>query len=244
MNSRFDNCMDVVLRWEGGYVDHPRDPGGATNYGISLRYARTQGTALDMDADGDVDAQDIRMLTPDKARMVYRQWFWADVRGDELPAGVDLAVFDYAVNSGPSRAIRALQEALGVEVDGVFGPATLRAVKIANAADVVNRVCDQRVKFLRGLSTWDTFGKGWMNRVNDVYEKATNMVGAPQTTAVETLNTNSVRAASTVAAVGAVATAVSQAQPAIAALGALTPWVAVAALAAAVVGVVVWRMGR
>jgi len=178
-DQRFRECVAIVLKHEGGFVDHPADPGGATNHGISLRYARTLGSMLDIDGDGDVDRHDILKVTPAKAAMVYRDWFWRDVRGDDLPAGVDLAVFDFAVNSGAPRAIRTLQRAVGAYADGFIGPATLGAVRMAapNARAVVEAVCNDRLVFLRGLRTWPVFGRGWSARVEDVRARALVMAG-------------------------------------------------------------------
>lgn len=178
---RFQECVAIVLKHEGGFVDHPADPGGATNHGISLRYARSRGSMFDLDADGDVDRDDILLVTPAKAAMVYREWFWRDVHGDELPAGVDLAVFDYAVNSGSGRAIKALQRAVGAQPDGFIGPQTLAAIRLArpNAAAVVEAICGERITFLRGLRTWPTFGKGWGRRVEDIRSRARVMAIGP-----------------------------------------------------------------
>jgi lysozyme family protein len=185
-DARFADCVAIVLKHEGGFVDHPADPGGATNHGVSLRYARTRGSLFDLDADGDVDRADILLVTPAKAAMVYREWFWRDVRGDHLPAGMDLVAFDYAVNSGPGRAIKALQRAVGAQPDGFIGPATLGSVRLAapNARAVVDAVCDERLAFLRaarhgvtGALLWPSFGRGWQRRVDDVRARARVMAG-------------------------------------------------------------------
>lgn len=244
MSSKFDRAVDVVLKHEGGFVDHKADPGGATNFGISLRYARTLGSLLDLDGDGDVDKDDIIKVTPDKAKIVYRDWFWRDVRGDELPAGLDLTVFDYAVNSGAGRAIRALQQAAGVQPDGVFGPATMRAVLAADTRDLINKINDGRLEFLKRLKTWPTFGRGWTARINDVHNRSLELVGAPMTPARDVVRTDTAKATAAMAGAGSIAVAASQAAPAIQALGTLAPWVAVAVIAAVAIGVLVWRMQR
>lgn len=177
-DERFARCVEIVLKHEAGFVDHPSDPGGATNHGISLRYARSKGSMWDLDGDGDVDKQDILLVTPEKAAIAYRSWFWADVRGDDLPAGLDLVTFDFAVNSGPGRATKALQAALGVQPDGVIGPATMRAVREGGerVPFLITAVTNERLNFLRTLKTWPTFGRGWTRRVFDVQERAASMV--------------------------------------------------------------------
>lgn len=244
MSAKFQRCVEIVLKHEGGFVDHPVDPGGATNFGISLRYARSLGSQLDLDGDGDVDKDDIVRVTVEKAAIVYQNWFWKDVRGEELPSGLDLVVFDFAVNSGAGRAIRYLQKVLGVQQDGVFGPATMLAVKQANAMDVINRLSDERLKFLQGLRTWPTFGRGWTNRVNDVHVQATEMVGMATMTVGEALNTGTVRGAGGMAVAGGLAAAAATATPVVTALGSLNPWVAGGIIVAALVAVLVWRLRR
>lgn len=154
----FETALGAVLRHEGGYVDHPRDPGGATNMGITrATLAAFRGRP--------VTKAEVRGLTADEAGRIYRERYWNAVRGDELPAGVDLAVFDAAVNSGPSRAIRWLQGALALARDGRMGPATLAAARMAEPGALIRSFSAARLAFLRGLPTWPEFGRGWRRRV-------------------------------------------------------------------------------
>ncbi|HEX4296495.1 MAG TPA: glycosyl hydrolase 108 family protein, partial [Devosia sp.] len=163
---------------EGGYVDDPRDPGGATNLGITRRTLAswrkvTPWTALPKAA--------VAALTRAEAAEIYRGLYWTPVRGAELPAGLDLAVFDFAVNSGPPRAIRALQQLLGVAADGLFGPKTAAAiadrVAIRGAAPLIGSLCDRRLGWLRRLAAYSTFGRGWTRRVATIRTAALAMAG-------------------------------------------------------------------
>jgi lysozyme family protein len=122
---------------------------------------------------------DVKALTEDEAGDIYRARYWSAVHGDDLPAGVDYAVFDFAVNSGPARAIMSLQRALGVADDGKLGPLTLAALQHANPRKVVNAICDDRLAMMKRLSTWSVFGKGWGRRVADVRVAALSMTDAP-----------------------------------------------------------------
>lgn len=168
--ARFERCLDEVLKHEGGYVDHARDPGGATNLGVTLGTAKAHG--LDVDGDGDVDKIDVRNLKPRDVRPVYRKSYWLAAGCDALPAGVDLMIFDLAVNSGVSRAAKFLQEAVGVTADGKVGPITLGAARRLPPAELVLRLRNRRDRFYRSLPTFDTFGKGWLRRLSDVTAKA------------------------------------------------------------------------
>lgn len=167
----FDRAMQFVFRWEGGFVDHPSDPGGATNHGISLRFARNLGRLVDLDRDGDVDADDIRLITPAVAAGIYRASFWAPVRGDDLPPALAAVVFDAAINCGVDRAtgairgVRWLQAALGVAEDGVIGSRTLAAARAAAPAAVVAEMLARRIVHHANLPTFRDFGLGWSRRV-------------------------------------------------------------------------------
>lgn len=169
---RFATCVAEVLRHEGGYVDHPRDPGGCTNRGITRR-------ALEGWRREPITCAEVRALSDDEARAIYRAHYWNAVRGDALPAGLDLPVFDAAVNSGRRRGVLWLQQALGgIAVDGVIGPQTLRAARQVNdRAAVIGQVCDLRLAFLRKLDTWPDFGRGWQRRVRAVRQAALAMAG-------------------------------------------------------------------
>lgn len=148
----FDRCFEVLIGHEGGYVDHARDPGGRTKYGISQR---------------SYPKEDIRAMTLDRAKEIYRADFWDKCRCDDLPPPLALIVFDAAVNCGPARSVRWLQKAVGAKADGAFGPGTLAAVKAKH--DRVAAVCAEalaaRFMYQAALPTWDVFGLGWARRI-------------------------------------------------------------------------------
>lgn len=166
MEANFKDSCDDVLKTEGGFVDNPHDPGGATNLGVTILTAKRLN--LDVNHDGKINVLDIRDLKPSDAAVVYRTEYWNKVKGDSLPAGLDYAVFDFAVNSGPGRAAMFLQRELGVSVDGAIGPKTLAAVSGKPVAGLIDGLCDARLAYLKRLGTWSTFGKGWSNRVRSV----------------------------------------------------------------------------
>lgn len=167
---RYSQCIPLVLKHEGGYVNHPADPGGATNKGV------TQKTYDGWRDKQGLPRQSVRNIADDEVQAIYRRDYWDAIKGDDLPSGVDYAVFDFAVNSGINRASRYLQDVVRVAADGRIGPATLAAVRAMDARDVVNRLCDARMAFLRGLNTFPTFGKGWTARVDEVRVKALGWV--------------------------------------------------------------------
>jgi lysozyme family protein len=159
--SRAETCIPRILKHEGGFVHHKSDPGGATNKGITIATYRRY-----IDRDGTV--ADLKALTTEQAVKVYKHQYWNAVKANSLPVGVDYAVADFAVNSGPGRATRYLQRVVGVAQDGVIGPKTLEAVNKLPPELVVEELCDARMAFLKRLKTWPTFGKGWTRRVNEV----------------------------------------------------------------------------
>ncbi len=167
----FQPCLDVIFRHEGGFVNHPADPGGATKYGITRRtLARWRGVRL-----WRLPVRTVRRLQRREAAAIYRAWYWRPIFGDDLPAGVDLAVFDFAVNSGWKRAVKALQAVLRVRRDGFVGPKTLRAIEQAGAREAVRRLCRHRLSWLQRLRTWRTFRRGWTRRVRETEQIALEM---------------------------------------------------------------------
>lgn len=173
--SSFPTALREVLRWEGGFVNDPRDPGHETNLGITIGTAKAFG--LDMDDDGDVDVQDVRLLTPEAAGKVYKAHYWDAIRGDDLPAGVDLITFDCAVNSGPKRAAKFLQRAVQVKEDGDIGPLTLKAVAGFTPRSIIEVMRLERDIFYRSLPTFKHFGRGWLNRLGGVYARSMALAG-------------------------------------------------------------------
>lgn len=160
MRGNFERVQPWVLAHEGGFVDDARDPGGATNQGI------TQATYDSWRQLNGVQRQSVRKLSPTEREAIYRTQYWDKVMGDELPAGVDYAVYDFAVNSGPVRAVKAVQRLVGAAEDGVMGIRTLGAIRAhGRPEDLVRRLCLDRMAFLRRLSIWRTFGRGWTRRV-------------------------------------------------------------------------------
>ncbi len=145
----FDIAFDRVIGHEGGYVNHPNDPGGETNWGISKR---------------SYPHLDIRNLTKLDAKAVYKRDFWDRIHGDKMPDGVAFQVFDFAVNSGIETAVRKLQKAIGVADDGIWGDVSQTVLNEMTESDIIMRFVAERLDFWRRLSTWSTFGNGWAGR--------------------------------------------------------------------------------
>lgn len=150
----FDVAFERLIGHEGGYVNHPDDPGGETNWGITQRTAREAGYAGSM-----------RDLTREQAREIYRAAYWQRAKCDEFDGAIAFQIFDSAVNHGIGNAIRFLQRAAGVADDGVIGPVTMAAVRGMTVTDVLARFNAARLMFYTNLSTWPTFGRGWARRV-------------------------------------------------------------------------------
>lgn len=159
MKDNFSTCLEETLRWEGGYTNHPLDPGGPTNLGIiQSEYNKYTGTT-----------KSVKEITKEEAINIYHKNYWNACGCDDLPTGLDLCVFDFAVNSGSSRALKLLEQTKDI-----------------------NTYMNKREKFLRGLKTFNTFGRGWMNRTKGIREKAISMsIGVPNTSVKQMLVKNS-----------------------------------------------------
>jgi lysozyme family protein len=178
VDDRFDECLEFTLQSEGGYVDDPADPGGATNMGITLATLREWSDDRDL---GVPQVQDMSLRT---ARAIYRALYWNPLRADDLPLGVDLSVFDFGVNAGIWRTARLLQRALGFtgdEVDGSIGPETLTAAAKADARGLIDDLAERQAAYYRGLADFPTFGRGWLSRTEARKAAALAMIGNGQT---------------------------------------------------------------
>jgi len=157
METNFKKAVAAVLEHEGGYVDDPQDPGGETKYGISKR---------------SYPQEHIKKLTKKRAREIYYSDYWQACSCDDLPGGVDILVFDTAVNQGPSVARRLLQRACGVTVDGIIGPVTLDAIRDMPAPALLSEYAARRAVRYGSLDTFRRFGLGWMRRLMDIYQRS------------------------------------------------------------------------
>ena len=168
MQENWNASFKMVLAHEGGFVNHPKDPGGMTNLGVTK-------AAWEAYLNRDVTEAEMRSLTPDTVKPFYKAMYWDKIKGDQLPSGADYAAYDLAVNSGVGRAAKYLQEIAGVTADGVIGPKSLEAIKACDPQELADALCNKRLDFLKRLPTFETFGKGWSRRVAEVKEKAMSM---------------------------------------------------------------------
>ena len=167
--SNYEKCLEIILHHEGGYVNHPKDPGGETNLGVTKRVYEEWGGTKDM-----------KDLTVEDVAPIYQKNYWNRVRGDDLPAGLDLCVFDFGVNAGTGRSAKVLQRLVGTTVDGGIGPATIGAVnayvQIEGIEATIEAFQNSRQEYYESLSTFETFGRGWTRRVEEVTKTAFSMI--------------------------------------------------------------------
>ena len=161
--------LEAILHHEGGYVNHPKDPGGETNLGVTKRVYEDFGGNKNM-----------KELTREDVEPIYKKNYWDRVKGDQLPAGLDLCVFDFGVNAGTGRAAKYLQTLIGTVADGGIGPNTLKTldsyVETHGVKETIENYQSERQKYYESLSTFDTFGRGWTRRVTETTTMALSMM--------------------------------------------------------------------
>lgn len=169
MQKNYDKCLETILHHEGGYVNHPKDPGGETNLGVTKRVYEEWGGTKDM-----------KDLLVEDVAPIYKKNYWDKLKGDNLPGGLDLCVFDFGVNAGPGRAAKYLQSMIGTTPDGGIGPMTLKALDIYTGAnglvETIEEYQKRRQEYYEQLSTFATFGRGWTRRVNETTELAKTLI--------------------------------------------------------------------
>lgn len=153
----FDKAFAKLLGHEGDFSDHKDDPGGATRFGVTEAVARANGYRGPM-----------RELPLETAKAIYRRLYWDAVKADELPQGLRYSVFDAAVNSGVSQALKWLQRAVGASPDGRIGPQTLSLASSTNPEQTLRRMLAERLRFMTDLKNWPTFSRGWARRISDL----------------------------------------------------------------------------
>jgi lysozyme family protein len=169
MKENFDKCLEMLLSHEGGFVNHPEDPGGITNLGVTKKvYDEWTGR--------ESTEQEMRDLTPDDVAPIYKKNYWDRVKGDSLPSGLDWACFDWCVNSGSGRPAKAVQRAVGATQDGAIGPQTLGLIMEKDPEEIINYVYGVRQDFYKSLKTFETFGRGWTRRNKETLHQALEMI--------------------------------------------------------------------
>tara|TARA_R100000773_G_C4219542_1_gene118141 strand:- start:2705 stop:3217 length:513 start_codon:yes stop_codon:yes gene_type:complete len=169
MKKNFEKSLELVLHHEGGYVNHPKDPGGETNLGVTKRvWEKWIGRK--------VQEGEMKNLTPEDVKDLYKKRYWDRAKCDDLPSGIDFFTFTFAVNSGPSRSAKTLQSVIGATVDGGIGPKTLAQLAEHNTETVLKNFHAKRQSFYEGLRTFQTFGKGWTRRNNEELDSARDLL--------------------------------------------------------------------
>jgi len=178
MNLNWDKSFDMVVAHEGGFTNDQRDKGnhlpdgreGCTMWGCTQ-------AVWEKYVGHEVTQDDMKALKKEDVKPVYKRDYWDAVRGDDLPTGVDYAVFDFAINAGPAAARKMIQRALGVNPDGAIGPATIKAIQDADGKELMQKFSDAKTAFYKSLDNFPVYGKGWLKRVADVQTVASTMIG-------------------------------------------------------------------
>ena len=162
----FRECLDLVLKSEGGWVNNPKDPGGETNLGVTKAvWEEWVGHPVTT----------MKNLTKDDVAPLYEQRYWRPCYGEVLPRGLDFIVFSMGVNAGPGRSVKLFQQSIGCVPDGVIGPATRSLICASNTATLIAKFSEVRREYYRSLKTFPVFGKGWLSRVDHEEATALNM---------------------------------------------------------------------
>lgn len=157
MIGNFKKCLDLVLKSEGGWVNHPSDPGGETNLGVTKRvWEEYVGHPV----------ESLKKLTKEDVAPLYEQKYWRPCYGEVLPRGLDFVVFSMGINAGPGRSIKLLQSSVGCVPDGVIGPRTRELISDSNCATLIAKFSETRRHYYESLKTFPIFGKGWLARVD------------------------------------------------------------------------------
>jgi lysozyme family protein len=168
MTKNFRDCLELVLKHEGGFVNHPKDPGGITNLGVTKRvWEEWIGHPA--------TEKDMRELTPALVAPMYEMKYWRTSYCEKLPRGLDLLVFSMAVNAGSGRSVKLLQNAIGVVADGVIGPNTMAKINEANVETLIDKFSEARTAYYKGLKLFPVFGRGWLNRTDKERLEALDM---------------------------------------------------------------------
>jgi lysozyme family protein len=168
MTKNFRDCLELVLKSEGGYIDHPKDPGGRTNLGVTQRvWEEWIGHPA--------TEKDMRELTPAIVAPMYEMRYWRTSYCEKLPRGLDLLVFSMAVNAGAGRSVKLLQDAIGVLPDGVIGPNTMAKINEANVETLIDKFSEARTAYYKGLKLFPVFGVGWLRRTESERKEAIEM---------------------------------------------------------------------
>jgi len=166
MTGNFKECLDLVLKSEGGWVNNPKDPGGETNLGVTkVVWEEWVGHPVET----------MKNLTKDQVAPLYEQKYWRPCYGEVLPRGLDFVVFSMGVNAGPGRSVKLLQSAIGCVSDGIIGSRTRELISASNSATLINKFSESRRDYYRSLKTFPIFGKGWLARVDHEETEAFNM---------------------------------------------------------------------
>ena len=167
--ANYQKCLEMILHHEGGYVNHPKDPGGETNLGVTKRVYEDFGGTKDM-----------KDLTVEDVAPIYEKNYWGRMKCDSIPSGLDLCVFDFGVNAGTGRSAKFLQTMIGTTADGGIGPNTLSKlsdyIDENGIEDTIKNFQAERQSYYESLSTFETFGRGWTRRVEETTESALEMI--------------------------------------------------------------------